>query len=264
MKIFKMLTALAAFFAVALFSGCDDDKGSEPDPQPVKLASPGIVFKDVKPTSFAASWTAVEHAAAFGYKLLTTEGGQEVVVAEVASYDAVEVSFSGLKPATAYTLEVVALAGDDPGYTDSDPAKASTTTADEPVVVTSPWVNVEFSYETVGGKGTLRVTNKANVKCAHFYSSTETVNVIGEGYDDEKTLIGYILMDYEDGVPGVYMDTAGHKFNNNGAGFKAGDKLFYYVVGVDGADKPGDLNWFWVEIPANIGDPVIILDSPEV
>jgi len=34
MKIFKMLTALAAFFAVALFSGCDDDKGSEPDPQP--------------------------------------------------------------------------------------------------------------------------------------------------------------------------------------------------------------------------------------
>ena len=48
MKIFKMLTALAAFFAVALFSGCDDDKGSEPDPQPVKLASPGIVFKDVQ------------------------------------------------------------------------------------------------------------------------------------------------------------------------------------------------------------------------
>ena len=35
MKIFKMLTTLAAFFAVALFSGCDDDKGSEPDPQPV-------------------------------------------------------------------------------------------------------------------------------------------------------------------------------------------------------------------------------------
>ena len=234
-----MLTTLAAFFAVALFSGCDDDKGSEPDPQPVKLASPGIVFKDVKPTSFAASWTAVEHAAAFGYKLLATDGDSE-------------------------TVEVVELAGDDPGYTDSDPAKASTTTADEPVVVTSPWVNVEFSYETVGGKGTLRVANKANVKCAHFYSSTETVNVIGEGYDDEKTLIGYILMDYEDGVPGVYMDTAEHKFNNNGAGFKAGDKLFYYVVGVDAADKPGDLNWFWVEIPANIGDPVIILDSPEV
>ena len=109
MKIFKMLTALAAFFAVALFSGCDDDKRPEPDPQPVKLASPEIVFKDVKPTSFAASWTAVEHAAAFGYKLLTTEGGQGVVVAEVASYDAVEVSFSGLKPATEYTLEVVAL-----------------------------------------------------------------------------------------------------------------------------------------------------------
>ena len=136
MKIFKMLTTLAAFFAVALFSGCDDDKGSEPDPQPVKLASPGIVFKDVKPTSFAASWTAVEHAAAFGYKLLATDGDSETVVAEVASYDAVEVSFSGLKPATAYTLEVVELAGDDPGYTDSDPAKASTTTADEPVVVT--------------------------------------------------------------------------------------------------------------------------------
>ena len=75
MKIFKMLTTLAAFFAVALFSGCDDDKGSEPDPQPVKLASPGIVFKDVKPTSFAASWTAVEHAAAFGYKLLARPTG---------------------------------------------------------------------------------------------------------------------------------------------------------------------------------------------
>ena len=145
MKIFKMLTALAAFFAVALFSGCDDDKRPEPDPQPVKLASPEIVFKDVKPTSFAASWTAVEHAAAFGYKLLATEGGQEVVVAEVASYDAVEVSFSGLKPATKYTLEVVALAGNDPGYTDSDPAKASTTTADEPVVVTLPRLSMSNS-----------------------------------------------------------------------------------------------------------------------
>lgn len=98
MKIFKILTALAAFFAVAVLSGCDDDKRPEPDPQPVKLASPEIVFKDVKPTSFAASWTAVEHAAAFGYKLLTTEGGQEVVVAEVASYDAVEVSFRGSSP----------------------------------------------------------------------------------------------------------------------------------------------------------------------
>ena len=77
MKIFKILTALAAFFAVAVLSGCDDDKRPEPDPQPVKLASPEIVFKDVKPTSFAASWTAVEHAAAFGYKLLTTEGGHQ-------------------------------------------------------------------------------------------------------------------------------------------------------------------------------------------
>lgn len=38
-------------------------------------------------------------------------------------------------------------------------------------------------------------------------------------------------------MPGVYMDTAEHKFNNNGAGFKAGDKLFYYVVGVDAADN---------------------------
>lgn len=263
MKIFKMLTALAAFFAVALFSGCDDDKGTESDPQPVKLASPEIVIKDVKTSSFAASWTAVEHAAAFSYKLLTIEEGKEVVVSEVASFGAVEVSFAGLSPSTAYTVEVVALAGDDPGYTDSDAVRAATTTAEEPVVAKSPWVDVAFSYETVGGKGTLRVTNKANVKCSHFYSSTETVNVIGGGYDDEKTLIGYILMDYEDGIPGVYMDVNEHKFNNNGAGFKAGDKLFYYVVGVDEADKPGDLNWFWVEVPANIGDPVIILDSPE-
>lgn len=263
MKIFKMLTAFAALFAVALFPGCDDEKGTGPEPQPVKLASPGIVFNDVTPSSFAASWTAVEHAAAFSYKLATAEGDKTVVVAEVASYDAVEVSFSGLKPSTAYTLEVVALAGTDPGYTDSDPVTAMVSTIAEPVVATSPWVDVEFSYETVGEKGTLRVTNKANVKCSHFYSSTETVNVIGGGYDDEKTLIGYILMDYEDGVPGVYMDVNEHKFNNNGAGFKAGDKLFYYVVGVDQADKPGDLNWFWVEVPAKVGDPVIVLDSPE-
>lgn len=30
MKIFKMLTALAAFFAVALFSGCVTTKGPNP------------------------------------------------------------------------------------------------------------------------------------------------------------------------------------------------------------------------------------------
>lgn len=66
MKIFKMLTALAAFFAVALFSGCDDDKRPEPDPQPVKLASPEIVFKDVKPTSSrrrGQPWNMLRHSA---------------------------------------------------------------------------------------------------------------------------------------------------------------------------------------------------------
>lgn len=154
---------------MALFSGCDDDKRPEPDPQPVKLASPEIVFKDVKPTSFAASWTAVEHAAAFGYKLLATEGGQEVVVAEVASYDAVEVSFSGLKARYEIYARSRRAGRERPGIYRFGSGEGSTTTADEPVVVTSPWVDVEFSYETVGGKGTLRVTNKANVKCAHFY-----------------------------------------------------------------------------------------------
>jgi len=96
----------------------------------------------------------------------------------------------------------------------------------------------------------LRVANKANVKCAHFYSSTETVNVIGEGYDDEKTLIGYILMDYEDGVPGVYMDTAEHKFNNNGAGFKAGGQALLLCRGRGWGRQTGRPELVLVEIPA--------------
>lgn len=41
-------------------------------------------------------------------------------------------------------------------------------------------------------------------------------------------------------------------------------KLTTYICDTQQKRKAGDLNWFWVEIPANIGDPVIILDSPEV
>lgn len=124
-----------------------------------------------------------------------------------------------------------------------------------------PFVDVTFEYAEINGVNALVVYNKPNSACAHYYSTTENVNVVGGGYDTAEQLAKYILLDYEDGEPGVYCDREKHQFLNFGNGFKPGDNLFYAVVGEDKNGKIGKLNWFWLEMPEKTGESVIILDQ---
>lgn len=256
MEKIRVLAALAAAAGV-LLTGCDDSSESG---KPNRLSTPEIVVSDVATDSFRASWDAVEHAAGYACVLSSVTDGTEHIVAEEPAYAGTEKLFENLAPSTAYRVKVVALAAEGSGFADSEPGHAEAVTAKAPEV---PWVEVEIACELLNDKQTFHIVNKPNGACVHIYSSTENVNVIGGGYDDEETLTGYLLEDYENHVPGVYGDVTEHHFNNNGAGFAPGGKMFYYVVGEDAAGRVGRLNWFWLEMPANAGDAVIILDSAE-
>ena len=72
-----------------------------------------------------------------------------------------------------------------------------------------------------------------NSKVKDYFTTTENVNVIGEGYATESQLAYFIVSDYEEHMPGVYSNTPIHKFNNLSPGWKAGDNLFYAAVGED-------------------------------
>lgn len=256
MEKFRLLVALAAAAGV-LLTGCDDSSGNG---KPTLLSTPEIVVSEVETDSFRVSWSAVENASGYAYTLASVTEGAESVLAEEASYARTEVLFEQLNPSTTYRVQVVALAAEESGFADSEPGRAEAVTSKAPAV---PWVEVEMTSVLLNGKLAFRIVNKPNNLCAHIYSSTENVNVIGGGYDDEETLTGYLLEDFENDVPGVYGDVLTHQFNNNGAGFAPGGKMFYYVVGQDASGRVGRLNWFWLEMPANAGDAVIILDSAE-
>lgn len=169
------------------------------------------------------------------------------------------VTLAGLKASTPYIIYVQSVPAAESGLVPSSETEFEFTTEAE---ATEPWVAVTFEYRTFAEKNTLIVHNVPNSKAANYYTTTENVNVIGDGLDTESALANYIVWDYEDHVPGVYANTSIHKFNNNGQGWKAGDHLFYAAVG---ETKNGDvkLNWFWLEMPENLGDDVKILDSPD-
>lgn len=250
------LTAL--LLTSVLLGACSNNE----EPARVPLEAPaGLVFSQVQQTTLAVSWDPVQQAGAYGYRLLKFSPGDAVtlVKAENEIYRT-HITFMELTPGTRYAFEVRARAFQDSAYSDSETKKSEIVTASE---VATPWVEVVFSYMEQNGKGALHIANISNSKCAHFYSTTANVNVIGDGIDDEPTFVEYLISDYENGTPGVYRDSEEHNFNDNGAGFDAGDHLFYGVAGVDRDGIPGDLNWYWVEVPVRPGDPVLVLDAAD-
>lgn len=253
---------LLAASAAAALSGCSDDQPA-PDPgtPPAALDAPVVRISDVGSDKFVASWTAVSDAAGYAYELLTEVDGTPTAVLQENGYASTEVLFIELTPSTAYTVRVKALAPDGDRYTDSAFGTAqAVTAAPQP---TDPWVEIGLECVSLGGKLAVQATNTPNALCAHYYLSTANVNVIGEGIDTEARVIEFLLLDYEDGVPGIYRDKQMLTCNNNGAGLTAGQKLFYYVVGEDAAGNTGPLNWVWFEVPPQAGDEVIVLDKPE-
>lgn len=260
----KIYLLLLAAFAGALAACSDDNNDTEPAPppvQPVQLTVPQVAISEVGPDSFRASWAAVSGAAAYAYELYAQTGGAMTRVRQNERYAATDVLFEGLTASTPYEVRVRALAPAGDAYTDSEFGTVrTTTTAPEP---TAPWVEIGLECVSLGGKLAVQVTNTPNSLCAHYYLSTENVNVIGGGLGTEAEMIGFLLSDYEDGVPGVYRDKQMLTCNNNGSGLTVGQQLFYHVVGEDAAGKTGALNWVWFQVPEKAGDEVIVLDGPD-
>lgn len=250
---------LLAASAGALLVGCSDDERTENDPRP--LSAPEVSLSEVGPASFRASWTAVSEAAAYAYELLSDADGVSTPIRQQSGYTATEVLFEGLNPSTAYEVRVKALAPAGGAYADSPFATAQTVT--QAPAPTAPWVEIALECVALNDKLAVKAINTPNALCAHYYLSTANVNVIGGGVDTEEQVIEYMLLDYEDGVPGIYRDKEVLTCNNNGSGLQAGQKLFYYVVGEDATGKTGRLNWVWFQVPDQAGDEVIVLDKPE-
>lgn len=205
------------------------------------------------------TWSEVE-GASYKYRITTKADPSKNINTDAdKTFDDPYVTLSGLDAATQYVIYVQVVPAAETGLEASHEAEFEFTTEAE---ATDPWVAVAFEYRVFAGKNTLIVHNVPNSKAANFYTTTENVNVIGGGMASETQMANFIVSDYEEHVPGVYMNSSIHKFNDNGQGWKAGNNLFYAVVG---ETKNGDvkLNWFWLEMPANPGDDVKILDSPK-
>lgn len=96
---------------------CNDDD-TKKTTEPVELATPELVSKNVSQTSFGIAWTAVEHAAEYVYVL---GDGQEQKTSQL------EIAFDKLTPETTYSVKVKAVSTDKL-YLDSKWATKTVTT----------------------------------------------------------------------------------------------------------------------------------------
>ncbi|MBD5355888.1 MAG: hypothetical protein HDR88_02645 [Bacteroides sp.] len=123
-KIFAMLFSLACS---AGFFSCSDDDVKTPLDEPVVTETAGSY------NSLSFSWDKVIYAVQYGYRL----SDNNAVVAEAGVTQATSVSFTGLTPATTYTLEVWAFAAMDGDYS-TPPAVTLTATTDALVKLATP------------------------------------------------------------------------------------------------------------------------------
>ncbi len=225
-----------------------------------RAEAPTFRTSAVTDAGVSVTWSVID-GASYKYRIVAKDNPATNLNSDAEkTFEDPFVTLAGLTASTSYIIYVQTVPSENSGLENSNESAFEFTTEAE---ATDPWVAVAFEYRVFAGKNTLIIHNVPNSKAANYYTTTETVNVIGDGHDTEAKLSQYIVWDYEDHEPGVYANTSIHKFNNNGSGWKAGDKIFYAAVG---ETKNGDtkLNWFWLEMPENPGDDVKILDSPEI
>ena len=225
-----------------------------------RAEAPTFRTRAVTDNGVCVTWSVVENAT-YKYRIVTKDDPSTNLNSDAdKTFEDPYVTLAGLTAATSYIIYVQSIPAEGSDLVASKEAAFEFTTEAE---ATDPWVAVAFEYRVFAEKNTLIIHNVPNSKTANYYSTTENQNVIGDGLAKESTYANYVVWDYEDHVPGVYANTSIHKFNDNGQGWKAGNKLFYAAVG---ETKNGDvtLNWFWLEMPENPGDDVKILDSPEI
>lgn len=124
-KIFAMLLSLAC--SVGFYSCSDDDDAKAPLSNPVVTETSGSY------NSLSFSWEAVKDAVEYGYRL---SDENEIVETAGVTHDT-SVNFTGLTPATTYTLEVWAFAAMDGDYS-TPPAVTLTATTDPLVKLATP------------------------------------------------------------------------------------------------------------------------------
>lgn len=219
-----------------------------------RVASPE--FKNSCKTDVGVCVTWLPSSGKFSYDIAAKDAPETSLGAETISDP--YVTLAGLKANTAYVLKVKTLAEEGSELADSKESIFEFTTEQ---AATTPWTEVVFEYRPLGEKNAIFCHNVPNSAVEHFYSSTESHNVIGSGQADEATYAKYLIFDFEDNVPGIYQDYPLNKFGNGAIGWKKGDHLFYAVVSADKGEKTKTANWFYVEMPENADEDVVILDS---
>lgn len=213
-------------------------------------------FRNSCKTDIGVCVTWLPSTGSFKYKLAAT-AEPDAALSEDTVKDSY-LTFSGLKASTSYTVTLQALAEEGSGLADSRESTFEFTTD---AVATKPWTSVVFEYHAVGGKNTIICHNVPNSLVEHYYTSTEDHDVIGSGQASEADYAKYMIWDYEDNMPGIYCDTPIHKFGNGNVGWKKGDHLFYGAVSADKNEKTRTANWFYLEVPENENDDMIIVNS---
>ncbi len=153
----KILFALIALLAVLACGQKDNPSGGGGSDEPASgLAKPtNVVMTEATESTLSFSWDAVSGADSYGYKL--TASGQKTVTGTVT---VTSVKVEGLKEATEYSFQVLAMAGDKKSlYSNAVKAKTASSTVDpgdEPgdlptICVDQPLV---FSLNTMPKLGT--------------------------------------------------------------------------------------------------------------
>ncbi len=124
----KILFALIAPLAVLACGQKDNPSGGGGSDEPASgLAKPtNVVMTEATESTLSFSWDAVSGADSYGYKL--TASGQKTVTGTVT---VTSVKVEGLKEATEYSFQVLAMAGDKKSlYSNAVKAKTASSTVD--------------------------------------------------------------------------------------------------------------------------------------
>lgn len=196
-KIFAMLLSLAC---AAGFYSCSDDDEMKP-----ALQNPTVSETAGAYNSLSFEWGDVANAVQYGYRL-SDDGG--VAIDAGVTHDK-SVTFTGLQPATTYTLEVWAFAAIEGDYS-TPPAVTLTATTDALIKLGTPadlaltsddgytytatWTAVEnaknYSYSVRSSAGVevaSKTTSKTSVSLGSLENGDYTFTVYAVGYDGYET-----------------------------------------------------------------------------
>ena len=148
MKATKILSMGLMMAVAAAFTGCSDDEVIK-----TPLQQPSVTEGAASYNTLTFSWDKVPNAVQYGYRLTDP---LDKVIAEKATVDT-SVAFTGLEPATTYTLSVWAFANVNSDYTGAPTVTLKATTADltklqtPQVTVTQEGNNYVMTWDAIEG-----------------------------------------------------------------------------------------------------------------